>query len=155
MSRASDLRDAIVSELQTLLGESQPVDAFILPRYEREDLRSGPRVAVRVGARLPETGQANNQTSVVIQVGVVGIGPDATTLSSGQTYAAAELAKIDQYDTLMEQLIGYWQGGAMDGGIAEHHPREISQTFLFDSEKLQNEMIYLSLFEITYRDSVE
>lgn len=152
MSRASDLRDGIKTELETDFGGSYTVDAFIIPRWTREDLASGARIAVRVGGRNLQWNQGPDEKDVAIQVGVVGITPDGATATAG--FAALELSKVDEYDGLLESIIDLWMNnGRLSGkGVGDHYPVNISQPIQFDPQQLEKG-VYLTMIEITYRDS--
>ena len=152
MSRASDLRDGIVTELTTDFGGSYSIEAFITPRWTREELASGPRVGVRIGGRELTLGHGADQTDVTIQVGVVGITPDGASATEG--YKKLELDAVDAYDALLESIVALWmnRGRLMGKGVAEHYPVSITQAIQFDAQQLERG-VYLTLIEITYRDS--
>ena len=152
MSRASDLRDGIKTELESDFGGSYTVDAFIIPRWTREELEAGARIAVRVGGRSLGWNQGPDETDIAIQVGVVCITPDGADATVG--FAALELAAIDQLDGLLESIIALWMGaGRLAGkGVAGHYPVDIAQPIQFDPQQLEKG-VYLTLIELTYRDS--
>ncbi|MDM4014633.1 hypothetical protein [Roseiconus lacunae] len=153
MSRASDVRDALATELRTLLGPDQPVDRFIVPRFKREELVDGPRVVVRVGGRQLSMEDGPDTTEVSIEVGVVGVLPDAANVET--TFAEAEIEACDSYDELLETIIAFWMndGPLAYAGIADHFPVAIEQAIQFDASKLYSEGVYLTMIRITYRDS--
>ncbi|MCD0460063.1 hypothetical protein [Roseiconus lacunae] len=147
MSRASDLRQAIKSELETHF-PSHSVDEFLIPRYERSELNDGPRIVVRSGTRGLSLNQGPDEVTNSVEVGVVGV-PDP------KSTPAQALAKFDEYDGLLEQIIALWinDGPLANAGVAEHFPIEIEQSNQFDVERLYSEGVYLSMIRITYRDS--
>lgn len=153
MSRASDLCNGLVTELIAALGPDQPVQRFLVPRFKRAELQSGPRVVVRIGSRALAMDQGPDTTDVIIEVGVVGLTPLGVGVET--TFDSDAIALSDTYDALLETLIALWMhGGALArGGIANHYPISISQAIQFDPENLYSDGIYLSVIQITYRDS--
>lgn len=150
-SRAAALRDAVASELTTELAGTATVSAFMVPRWSREELATGPRVGVRIGGRALTLGQGVDVTDVQIEIGVVAI----TASGVGATdYSAEELAQIDAADALLEQIIELWtKGGPLTNkGLAEHAPIAIEQAIQFDAEQLDSG-VYLTMIRVTYRDS--
>ena len=107
---------------------------------------------MRIGSRSLTLGQGVDETDVVIQVGVVGLTPDGATATEG--FKKLELDKIDEYDGLLEDIIAVWmnRGRLMGKGVAEHYPVSISQAIQFDPQQLEKG-VYLTMIEITYRDS--
>lgn len=153
MSRASDVRDAIITELKSQFPD-ETVDKFSIPRYSREDLADGPRIAVRTGGRELASDQGPDTTDVVIEVGVVGVSPE----KSGETDAAyqdEEVAKHDEYDGLLESIIALWipDGELVDKGMADHAFQSIDQAAQFDANQLYQAGVWLSLIQLTYRDT--
>lgn len=156
MSKASDVRDAVLDALQTQL-TGQTVEAFVVPNYTNEELQSGPRVIVRNGGRNVSVGQGVDTQEVFVEVGVVGVvGPKA---SASTTYKAEELAKADEYDLLMESIIDLWResdsetGPLRRVGMANHSFEAINQAIQVDAAKLYDESVWLSMIRLTYRDS--
>ena len=153
MSKASDVRDELVTELSGHF-PSRAVDPFILPRFERKELSDGARIAVRNGGREIRLDQGPDQIDVIIEIAVVGITPE----NSGQTdvqYLSDEFAACDGFDELMEELIQLWMnnGPLAYAGIAGHSLQNIEQAVQFDAERLHREGVYLSMIRLTYRDS--
>ena len=149
MSKASDVRDELVTELSGHF-PSRAVDPFILPRYERKELTDGARIAVRNGGREIRLDQGPDQIDVIIEIAVVGITPE----NSGQTdeqYRTDEIAACDGFD----ELIQLWMnnGPLAYAGIAGHSLQNIEQAVQFDAERLHREGVYLSMIRLTYRDS--
>lgn len=155
MSRASDLRDGIVTELSTRLS-GQTVEAFVVPNYEREDLVVGPRIVVRFGGREIQVDQGPDSRLITIEVGVIGVTPQKST-STLTTYRQEELAACDTFDTLMESVIALWTPAGELGqkGIAEHRFVRLEQVMQFDVEKLYNDGVWLSLIRLIYEDTVD
>ena len=152
MSRASVLREAVKAELETDFGGTYTVDSFIVPRWDREDLVDLPRIAVRVGGRELRFNQGPDEKDIAVQVGVVGLTPDGADATAG--FAALELARIDVYDGLLEEIIDLWMnnGRLASIGVGDHYPVNISQPIQFDPQQLEKG-VYLTMIEITYRDS--
>lgn len=151
MSRASDVRDALKTELETLL--SRTVDRFVIPRFTREELEAGPRVMVRVGGRNLSFDEGPDTTNVLIDVGVAGVTPNSSELET--TFAEAEIDQCDSFDALMETVIALWMndGPLSRAGIAEHFPVDITQVIPFDAQEFNNKGVYFTMIQITYRDS--
>ena len=157
MSRASDLRDAVITELDTRL-TGQTVEAFIVPHYTREELPGGPKIAVRVAEREIEVDQGPDNRQVIIEVGVVGVTP---ALSGAVTSAhrSQEVAACDVFDNLMEQIIALWSpSGPLSvrtAGLAGHRFVGIENSIYFDPQKLYSDGLWLSLIRLTYQDSID
>ena len=149
MSRASDVRDAIANEL-TGRFDPLPVDKFLLPTYERASLESSSRIVIRNGGRELSLQQGADETRVIIQVGVVGIMPEKQSTD----YEAECLAKGDEIDGVVEQLIALWmnRGALWKVCFAEHRLYDIGQAIQFDPDRLYKEGVYLSMIQLTYRD---
>ena len=152
MSKASDVRDAVVAALKGQLDSSQPVDKFVLPHYQRKDLTSR-RVIVRVGNREVGTNQGGDTCNVMIDVGVVGRGPDGSDLESGESYSDAELDEIDEHDGLIETLLDLWidSGPLRSVVMAEHRFYDVRQGLHIDAARLRKDGVYLSIFQLIYR----
>lgn len=152
MSIASDVRDAVVSALQTEL-PSYTVDKFVIPYYRKEQLADAPRIICRVGNREISTNQGPDSCNIMIDVGVVGAGPDGSKVAEGTTFTEAEIDRIDTYDALIETLIALWSDGGnlRSEEMNNHRFHQIQQKIHFDAAWLRQEGVYLSLFQLTYR----
>ena len=153
MSKASDVRDAVATELTNQL-PGQAVDRFVLPKYTRDELEN-PRVVVRNGGRNLTIGQGVDTTEVLIEIGVVANVSMTTTAAT----KAEELQNSDDADALLETVIALW-GSTDDGdgplrncGMANHSFEDMEQTLQFDPERLYNDGVWLSLVTLTYQDS--
>lgn len=160
MSRASELRDALVAELTERLPD-ETVEAFLVPNYEREDLEDSegnpePRIVVRVAGRDIRVMQGPDERYVVMDVGVVGIGP-AKTETTPSGYRIEELARCDVYDGLMESVIALWtpNGPLVGLALANHRFASISQAIQFDADRLYNASIWLSMIQLTFFDCID
>jgi hypothetical protein len=129
----------------------ETVEAFYVPNYTREQLESGPRIVVRNAGRTLTHRQGPDAREVQIQVGVIGVVPE----QSSTTYRTDELSQLDEYDELIEQIIGLWtpEGPLTRAGMAEHSFESIEQVTAFDAQKLYGEGVFLSILQLTYRDS--
>jgi len=157
VSRASDLRDAVITEIDTRIA-GQTVEAFIVPHYTREELAAGPKIAVRVAERETEVDQGPENRLVIIEVGVVGVTP-ALTGDVTSAHRAQEVAACDVFDGLMESIIALWSPAgplaSRTAGLAQHRFVGIEQPILFDPQKLYSDGLWLSLIRLTYFDSVD
>lgn len=155
MSRASDVRDAVKDAIVSAL-PSNTVEVFLVPQYTREELTSGPRIAVRFGARELRVEQGPDERDVIIEVGVIGITPERSNKSESD-YRAAQVAACDTFDTLMESVIALWtpNGSLSQTGMANHRFVGIEQTINFDPQKLYSEGVWLSMVRLTYQDTVD
>ncbi|MDA7492690.1 hypothetical protein N8510_01195 [bacterium] len=153
MSRASDLRDAVITELTTRLS-TYTVEAFVVPHYTREELTSGAKIAVRIAEREVEIDQGPDVRNIAIEVGVVGVTP-ALSGAVSSAHRSQEVAACDVFDGLMETIISYWSpnGPLSRCGMAEHRFLSIEQTVNFDPQKLFNDGIWLSLIRLNYQDA--
>ena len=157
MSRASNVRDAVLAAIQTEL-PSETAETFVVPNYTNEELQSGARIIVRNGGRQIAIGQGVDTRDVLVEVGVVGVvGPKQG--GSGTEYKTEELTKADQFDALMESVIALWtkdddgDGPLRRCGMAGHSFESMEQVIQMDAEKLYSEGIWLSVIQLTYRDS--
>ncbi|QDT07796.1 hypothetical protein K227x_62240 [Rubripirellula lacrimiformis] len=153
MSRASDVRDAVAEAIKERLTD-QTVETFLVPHYTREELDSGPRIIVRFGARELRVDQGPDERDIEIEVGTVGVTPERKDHEES-VYRAAQVAACDGFDGLMESVIALWtpNGPLSRCGMAEHAFDSIDQAINFDATKLYNEGIWLSMIQLTYRDS--
>ncbi|EMI19090.1 hypothetical protein RMSM_03986 [Rhodopirellula maiorica SM1] len=154
MSRASDVRDAVIAAIKEQMPD-ETVEAFVMPRYTREELASGPRIAVRFARRDLRVEQGPDERDVIIHAGVVGVMPPND--GHGSTYRAQEVAAFDAIDTLMEQVIALWtpNGVLASCGMAEHWFRTITQPFVLDEKELKDNSNFVSLVQLTYTDSLD
>lgn len=145
----------MITELQSAL-TGQTIEAFIIPSYTREELSSGPRIAVRYGAREMEVNQGPDQRTVAIEIGVVGVLPERGDASE-DSYRLASVAACDSFDLLTEQVIALWtpNGTLSRSGLANHRFVRIRQSINFDPKKLYEEDIFLSMVEVTYEDAID
>ena len=152
MSKASDVRDAVLAAIDEELPD-ETVEAFIVPSFTREELASGPRVIVRVGGREFAIDQGVDETSVLIEVGVVGLAPKREDHSV--EYRTEMLAVIDTFDHLMESVIALFiNGGALSRApMSNHWLNGASQIIQLDAQKFYADGIWLSVIQLTYRDS--
>lgn len=157
MSRASDLRDAVITELDTRL-TGQTVEAFIVPHYTREELISGPKIAVRIAERELEIDMGPDTRNIIIEIGVVGVTP-ALTGSVSSAHRSQEVAACDVFDDLIEEIIALWSPNGVlskrTAGLAGHRFIGIEQPIMFDPQKLYSDGIWLSLIRLTYQDTTD
>jgi hypothetical protein len=155
MSRASDVRDALAAALR-LQDLGATVDVFLIPAYDREELIDSPRVVVRVGGRELTIDQGADTRNIVIEVGVVGVTPLREELDTDE-YREAQIAKCDEFDELMEQVIGLFtpDGPLRSEPMAGHQFFDLTQAIQFDPQKLYSENTWLSLIRLTYTDSID
>ena len=157
MSRASDLRDAVLTELNTRL-TGQTVEAFIVPHYTREELTSGPKIAVRIAERELEIDMGPDTRNIIIEIGVVGVTP-ALTGSVSSAHRSQEVAACDVFDDLMEEIIALWSPNGVlskrTAGLSGHRFIGIEQPIMFDPQKLYSDGIWLSLIRLTYQDTTD
>lgn len=134
----------------------ESIDKFLVPNYSREELNSGPRIAVRFGARELSLEQGPDERDVVIEVGVIGVTPAREALTEAD-YRAAQVAACDGFDGLMESVVALWtpDGPLEFAGMADHSFAGISQSINFDPQKLYDESIWLSVIQLTYRDTFD
>ena len=152
MSKASEVRDAVKAALATEL-PLQTVETFVIPNYTREELDDGARVIVRNGGRDIRLGQGIDETDVIVEVGVVGICPQKS--NEVTTYTAEELDAVDSHDGIMESVIELFMhnGNLSRCPMANHWLTSITQVIQFDPQKLYADGIWLSVIQLTYRDS--
>ena len=132
------------------------VERFLVPNYSREELTSGPRIAVRFGARELRIDQGPDERDIEIEVGVVGVTPPRENISEAD-YRAAQVAACDAFDGLMESVIALWtpNGPLSRCGMADHRFVAIDQVLNFNAQKLYDESIWLSIIQLTYQDTFD
>lgn len=152
MARSGEVRDAVVAELKKAFPD-ETVESFVVPNHTREELEKGRRVLVRFATRNIELEQGPDSREVVLNIGVTGIGPSRT--ASGVDYRTEEVIAVDKLEGLMESIIELWlvDGPLARCPMAEHSFTDIDQTFQFDADRFYNHGIYLTMIQVTYRDS--
>lgn len=152
MSRASDVRDAIVEDLQTQFPD-ETVETFIIPDFTREELATQRRIGVRIGSRSIAVDQGPDDRQVVIEVAVIGVVSEKTG-STDSSYRAQAVTDCDAFDLLMESIIAKWTPGGVfrNTGMADHRFVSLEQSVQFDVAKLYSEGLWLSLIQLTYQD---
>ena len=155
MSKASVLRDAVITELQAVIPTTTAtVEAVILPEYERETLVKSPRVAVRYAERdRVDSNMGPDLTRVMLEVAIVGVLPDR--LSSSQVaYNAAQVAALDVLDGIAETVLALFvpNGSLVGKNIGEHRFLSVNQPAAFDAEKMSDETQFLSIIELVFED---
>lgn len=155
MSRASDLRDAVITELDSRL-TGQTVESFIVPHYTREELTDGPKIAVRVAERELEIDQGPDTRNIIIEIIVVGVTP-ALTGSVSSAHRSQEVAACDGFDDLMEDILELWtpNGALAKSGLSDHRFVGIAQPIMFDPQQLYSDGKWLSLIRLTYQDTTD
>lgn len=152
MSRIGDVRDAVVAELIERLSDAT-IETFVVPHYQREDLRKGPRVVARSGNRTIEVDQGPDTRTVTVEIGVVGVTKERATTDE-ETYREAMVADCDEFDGLMEQVIALWtpNGPLCRRAMADHRFVSITQAIQVDTENLYSRGIWLSMVSLEYED---
>lgn len=152
MSRASAVRDDVIEEMRLNIADI-PIEAFIVPNYTREELKSGPRIAVRYGSRELQVDQGPDDRNITIEIGVIGVTPPNES-SDAAAYRAAQMAACDGFDSLMESVIALWtpNGVLARRAMADHRFVSITQTMQFDANKLYSDGIWLSMVTLEYQD---
>lgn len=155
MSKASDLRDAVITELRSAISaDAATVEAVILPEYEREDLVGDARVGVRYAERTQiESTMGPDVTRVLIEVAVVGVLPDRTRASETE-YREAQIAAVDVLDGISETIIALFvpNGALANKNIGDHRFVSINQPVVYDPEKMSDETQFLSIIELVFED---
>jgi hypothetical protein len=156
VSRASDLRDGIVTELSNLL--AVPVRAFVVVDWAREELLSGPQVGVRHSSRTFGIDMGPDTRTVNIQIAVVGVAPEFAGYETKQDdYRDAQLAKCDEYDGIVEQAMALWtpEGTLSHLGVADHRFNNMTQDQAFDSAHYYENGLWFGAFEVEYIDTID
>ena len=155
MSRASDVRDAIATDLQTQF-PSEVVEKFMIADFTREELSLQRRIGVRTGSRTIEIDQGVDERRVVIEVAVIGVVPEKTG-STDAAYRSQTMAACDAFDLLMESIIAKWTPDGMfrHKAMADHRFVLLEQSVQFDVQKLYSEGLWLSLIRLTYQDCLD
>lgn len=157
MTRASDLRDAIASELKERLEsfDADRIDTFLIPDYEKDELQA-PRIGVRVGRREVEVDQGPDNRQVTIEIGVIGLTEEVDPALPGTkaSMRAQAVAASDRLDEIIEDILSVWTpcGPLSRGVIAEHSFVSIGQPYAFDPKQLYQNGVWVSIVEVTYRD---
>ena len=150
-SRATKIRSAIAKQLREKLGADPEVTEFSLFRYDRDDVKKGLRVMIRVGDRRRALEHGYTPRDVDIDVGVAGVVPKH---SEGTEFNDHELKFLDSIDGQIEGLMDLWDlNGPLDVGLEDHYPTELTMTNQVDTELLKTSGIYFSTFRVTYRDA--
>jgi hypothetical protein len=157
MSRASDLRDAIVAELKEQLStfDADRIDSFLIPDYDKEELQE-PRVGVRIGRREVEVDQGPDSRLLSIQVGVIGLVNelDPKKPVTKESVRQQAIDSADVLDAIIEEVIAIWTpcGPLATKGLAGHSFVSITQPYPFDPTQLYQNDVWVSIVELIYRD---
>tara|TARA_R110002073_G_scaffold20209_5_gene72812 strand:- start:16938 stop:17408 length:471 start_codon:yes stop_codon:yes gene_type:complete len=155
MSRASDVRDAVIAAIKEQMPD-ETVEAFVLPNFTKEELvESGPRIAVRFARRDIRVEQGPDERDVLIHVGVVSAMP--ANSGSETSYRIEEVAAFDAVDTLIEQIIALWSPNGILARcyMADHWFRSITQPFVLEEKQFNDSGNLVSLIQIQFRDSID
>lgn len=158
MSRASDLRDAVVSELQSRITSVEPerITSFLIPDFEKSEVAT-PRIGVRIGKREITEGQGPSERFTSIQVGVIGLTDklDSALPATKKSIRTQTVETADKLDAILEEVLSLWTpGGPLSfAGLAEHSFQSIGQPYAFDPKQLYENDVWVSIVEIQFRDS--
>ncbi len=165
MSKASNVRDAVISRLQVHLAGHQLLDAtkkiqpFWTPDFSRDDLDDGPILGVACGGREINSLMGPDETRVLINVGVFGL-PDISQLAS-LAENEARLVNVksgDKWDGILEDALSLWIGSGSSAGPmareaqAGHWFKTVEQTAIYDPSLFKDERIWAGFFTVTYED---
>lgn len=156
MSRASNLRDTIRDEVAK--DTELPVVSVVVPSFSPEELKAGPRVAVKAVRRQLEVAMGPDLRQVDISVALFGLSAEASGFDiTKDGYREQEVELCDSYDTTMEELIGLFvPGGRLSRAyLAGHRIDDITQETLFDLPHYYENGIYVSAFTVTYVDTLD
>lgn len=158
MSRASDVRDALVDSLSVEF-PNNTVEAVVHPLYDRDELSNTPRIPVMVGGRELTIGQVDERR-VIIGVGVVGVVKPSEGYSLDAAVRRAKAATAsDELDNLMESILALWTpdddatAKFRNGAFAEHAFHDIDQPVLLDYAQYKEKGIWVSVVNITFTDT--
>lgn len=154
MSRASDLRDELVTELSTRF-PTTTIETFVIPDWEREELNSTPRLGVRFADR--EVDSIEDQRTVTIEIGVIALIEFSDGDETGQTKAdlrAKQVEISDACDGVVEDVIALWtpKGPLFRVGFADHRFHELKQVRGFDPKQLYDNGVWLSVIQVHFKD---
>jgi len=160
MSRASELRDGILLELQALEPDLR-FEPFWVPNFPKEWLDVGPIIGVRPAQRQINSQQGPDFRRIGIEIVTFGVPlPSDETSTDPINNIRAQVESADLFDGITEELLDFWTpSGPLDGrdgkGIAGHSFQEVTQSTLFDAPQLQEFGLWASVFMVTYLDSLD
>jgi hypothetical protein len=157
MSRATQLRDAMITELASRLGDSVgSVKPFSLLVYDRSEFVEKPLVLVRVAGRELLATQGPDEQMVLIDVLIAAAIPDRT--GTTETEWREELvAHYDEFDGTFESLLDLWvpDGPLKTEGIADFRFVSIEEVIGFEMDELYRDGVYLSWIQLKYQDTFD
>ena len=156
MSRATDLRDALIAELQTQLGDEQTIEPFSMLIYEREEFKTKPLILVRSRGRQYLADQGPDEMMVMIDVMVAAaIPPKTATTMAG--YRQEIVAQYDEFDDLFQTVLDLWvpDGPLKTRSLANHRFHSFEEVEGFEMEQLHSDGVYSSWIQLKYYDSYD
>lgn len=158
MSRATDLRDAVATEMAFRF-PTERVETVIYPDHTREELAEMLRIIVRKAGRSPSVEQGPDVRTVDIEVGVIAaLSPLAA--GAGRTkddYRDQRLQESDAADTLVEQIVALFtpNGVLSHGGFGDYSFESLDEATTLDVRALYERDVHLSIVTLTFLDSVD
>jgi|GEM_PF-6941906 len=156
MSRATSVRDAMVTAIKENLAGNQNVEPFSLLLYERDELIEKPLVLIRVAGREFVAEQGPDEQMVKIDVIICAAIPEKTS-GTYSTYRHELVANYDIFDSLFESLISLWvpNGIFSRRAMADHRFVSIEEIVGFEMDELFSDGVYLSWIQLKYQDCLD
>ena len=165
MSKASDVRDAVIDAIKNAATIDHPaefIQAFWTPDFVREDLEQSAIIGVAVSGRETLVEMGPDMRRVELDIGVFGL-PDLSNTASLDTRRTREAAVAagDRLDAIVETLQAHWMAGSdipgsgsfIRQGMAGHSFHELPPSTPYDASLFHDQRIWAGVFSITYNDS--
>lgn len=156
MSRATELRDALITELSdrlTDVGSVQPVSLLV---YDRNEFIEKPIVLVRIAGRELFATQGPDDLMVLVDVLIAATIPKRTGNSDAE-YRQELVAHYDSFDGTFESLLDLWvpDGPLKNKAIADFRFVSIEEVVGFEMDELYRDGVYLSWIQLKYQDTFD
>lgn len=159
MSRASDLRDAVASVIQSAM-PSQRVEPCVVANYAPEEL-DDPVIAVRLAKRNITVSMGPASRLVDIEVVFVARNPSSngypTTDQTKESYRTIEVAAADANDAILETVIDLWTPATAlsRNPLAGHRLTELTQEVAVDVPTYYENGLFFTILTIQFYDMAD
>lgn len=159
MSRASDLRDAVASSIQSAL-PTQRVETCVIANYAPEEL-DDPVIAVRLAKRTITVSMGPASRLVDIEVVFMARNPSNTGYppaeETKESYRQIEVAAADANDEIIETVIDLWTPATAlaRNPLSGHRLTELTQEVAVDVPTFYENGLFFTILTIQFYDMAD
>lgn len=159
MSRASDLRDAVASSIQSAL-PTQRVETCVIANYAPEEL-DDPVIAVRLAKRTITVSMGPASRLVDIEVVFMARNPSNSGYPASdeakESYRTIEVAAADSSDDILETVIDLWTPATAlsQNPLAGHRLTELTQEVSVDVPTYYENGLFFTILTIQFYDMAD